>query len=332
MINRLTQLRLWLESIEEDTFTDIQPASSDASFRRYFRVLNKKDNHHYIVMDAPPDKEDCHPFIHITKLIRHAGVQAAEIHAQNISQGFLLLADLGSRPYLNELNNESADNLYSDAIDALIKMQSIEAILPVYNKQCLQDEMDLFEHWYLNRHLNITLNPEQKSQLEKIFTLLINNAQEQPQVFVHRDYHSRNLMITEKNNPGVIDHQDALTGPITYDLVSLFKDCYIEWPTEKVDYWLQQYRSRLNINYSITPKVLRHWFDLMGVQRHLKVLGIFARLNYRDGKAQYLNDLPLTLKYIVDSCKNYPELSALKKLLNETALSANLGQAMNTTR
>jgi len=321
-MDRLTQLRLWLESIEENTFTDIQPASSDASFRRYFRVLNKKEKRHYIVMDAPPDKEDCHPFIHITKLIRQTGVQAAEIHAQNISRGFLLLADLGSRPYLNELNNENADRLYSDAINALIKMQRIEAILPVYNKQCLQDEMDLFERWYLQQHLNITLNPEQKSRLEETFALLINNAEEQPQVFVHRDYHSRNLMLTEKNNPGVIDHQDAVTGPITYDLVSLFKDCYIEWPTEKIDYWLQQYLSRLTINYSITPQTLRHWFDLMGVQRHLKVLGIFTRLNYRDGKAQYLNDLPLTLKYIVDSCEKHSELTALKKLLNETVLAA----------
>ncbi|HHO58755.1 MAG TPA: aminoglycoside phosphotransferase [Thiotrichales bacterium] len=321
-MDRLTQLQQWLESVAENTYTDIQPASADASFRQYFRVLNRKQNRHYIVMDAPPDKEDCHPFIHVTELLRGVGVNAPEIFARDVSQGFLLLADLGNRPYLDELNQESAGALYSDAIDALIKMQTIEAILPAYDKTLLQNEMALFETWYLKRHLNISLTPLQKEQLASVFALLISNAEEQPQVFVHRDYHSRNLMITDNNNPGVIDYQDAVNGPITYDLVSLFKDCYIEWPREKVEQWLAIYLSRLSITYSITTETLIRWFDLMGVQRHLKVLGIFARLNYRDGKAQYLDDLPLTLKYVVETCERYPELAPLKQLLDETVLSA----------
>ncbi len=321
-MNRLTQLKLWLESIEENTFTDIQHASADASFRQYFRVFNIKENRHYIVMDAPPKKENCHPFVHITELIRNVGVNAPRIYAQNISAGFLLLADLGNRPYLDELNNSTAENLYSDAINALIKMQSIKAILPAYDEPCLQREMNLFEVWYLKRHLNVRISATQKEQLNHIFKLLISNAQEQPQVFVHRDYHSRNLMITDTSNPGVIDYQDAVIGPITYDLVSLFKDCYIAWPAEKVKTWLALYLKRLTISYSITPQTLQRWFDLMGVQRHLKVLGIFSRLNYRDGKTHYLNDLPLTLNYLTTTCGQYDELQPLKRLLEETTLKA----------
>ena len=320
-MQRLTQLKLWLDSIEEDAFSDIQPASADASFRHYFRVFNNRDKRHYIAMDAPPEKENCDAFVHVTELIRGVAVNAPEIFAQSISQGFLLLEDLGNKPYLGALNKNTADDLYSDAIDALIKMQTISAILPAYDKQRLQDEMDLFETWYLKRHLNVSLDKEQKKQLETVFDLLIDSAQEQPQVFVHRDYHSRNLMIIDNNNPGVIDYQDAVIGPISYDLVSLFKDCYIEWPREKVEYWLAQYLSRLNITYSINQQTLLRWFDLMGVQRHLKVLGIFARLNYRDGKAQYLDDLPLTLKYVVETCERYQELQPLKQLLEETSIS-----------
>ena len=237
----------------------------------------------------------------------------------------MLLDDLGSKPYLDHLNKDTADDLYIDAIDALIKMQTIDAILPAYDEKLLQTEMDLFETWYLNRHLNIQLNEHQKAALDSIFKLLINNAEEQPQVFVHRDYHSRNLMITDNNNPGVIDYQDAVIGPVTYDLVSLFKDCYIEWPGEKIEHWLDLYLARLTPAHFIEKETLRRWFDLMGVQRHLKVLGIFARLNYRDGKTQYLNDLPLTLKYVVDTCDSYKELQPLKQLLEETTARSNTG-------
>ena len=316
-MDRLTQLQHWLDSLSENTYTNLQTASADASFRQYFRVTNNKDNKTYIVMDAPPEKEDCHPFLLVTDLIRSVGVNAPDVISIDIQQGFLLLDDLGNKPYLDHLDQNSADNLYTDAIDALVKMQSIDGILPAYDEQLLQTEMDLFETWYLNRHLDIQLDEIQKASLDSVFKTLIQNAIEQPQVFVHRDYHSRNLMITDENNPGVIDYQDAVIGPITYDLVSLLKDCYIEWPREKVELWLELYLARITPARLIDRDTLIRWFDLMGVQRHLKVLGIFARLNYRDGKSQYINDLPLTLKYVLDTCDQYDELQPLRLLFEE---------------
>ena len=319
-MQRQSQLQQWLESIAENTYTNSQPASADASFRQYFRVTNTQDNKTYVVMDAPPEKENCHLFVLVTELIRGVGVNAPDIIALDLQQGFLLLDDLGNKPYLDHLNNDTADELYIDAINTLIKMQTIDAMLPAYNETLLQTELDLFETWYLNRHLNIQLNENQKASLNLIFKILIESAEEQPQVFVHRDYHSRNLMITDNNNPGVIDYQDAVIGPITYDLVSLFKDCYIQWPEEKIEHWLDLYLARLTPTHFIEKETLLRWFDLMGVQRHLKVLGIFARLNYRDGKSQYLNDLPLTLEYIVDTCEKYDELQPLKQLLEETSI------------
>ena len=316
-MDRLTQLQQWLDGLSENTYTNLEPASADASFRQYFRVTNTNDNKTYIVMDAPPEKEDCRPFLQVTELIRDVGVNAPDIISMDMKQGFILLDDLGTKPYLDHLDKSSADNLYIDAIEALIKMQKIDAMLPSYDEQFLQSEMDLFETWYLNKHLGIKLDKTQKAILSSAFDLLIQSALEQPQVFVHRDYHSRNLMITDENNPGVIDYQDAVIGPITYDLVSLFKDCYIEWPRVKVELWLDLYLARITPARLIDKDTLLRWFDLMGVQRHLKVLGIFARLNYRDGKSQYLDDLPLTLKYILDCCELYEELQPLKKLLEE---------------
>ena len=316
-MDRLAQLQQWLESLATNTYSNLEPASADASFRQYFRITNTQDKKTYIVMDAPPEKEDCRPFLQITELIRNIGVNAPDIIAMDMQQGFILLDDLGNKPYLDHLDENSADDLYIDAIDALIKMQTIDAILPVYDENLLQNEMDLFETWYLNRHLDTQLDETQKVSLNNIFDLLIQNAIEQPQVFVHRDYHSRNLMITDQNNPGVIDYQDAVIGPITYDLVSLFKDCYIEWPREKVELWLELYLARITPARLIDKETLLRWFDLMGVQRHLKVLGIFARLNYRDGKSQYLNDLPLTLKYVLDTCERYDELQPLKQLFED---------------
>ena len=316
-MDRHTQLQQWLESLAANTYTDLQTASADASFRQYFRVTNKQDKKTYIVMDAPPEKEDCYPFVQVTELIRSAGVNAPNIIAIDIKQGFLLLDDLVNKPYLQYLNENTAEDLYIDAIDALVKMQTIDAMLPAYDEKLLQTEMDLFETWYLNRHLGIELSKTQKSVLQSVFKSLIKNAEEQPQVFVHRDYHSRNLMVTDSNNPGVIDYQDAVMGPITYDLVSLFKDCYIEWPREKVEHWLDLYLARITPTHLIDRVTLMRWFDLMGLQRHLKVLGIFARLNYRDGKAQYLDDLPLTLKYVLYISKQYKEFKPLKKLIEE---------------
>jgi N-acetylmuramate 1-kinase len=316
-VDRLTQLTRWLDSLSENTYIDLKPASADASFRQYFRVTNNKDNKTYIVMDAPPEKEDCHPFLLVTDLIRGVGVNAPDVISMDIHQGFLLLDDLGSKPYLDYLDENNADKLYIDAIDALVKMQTIDGMLPAYDEQRLQTEMDLFETWYLKRHLGIELDQSLQAKLDSVCKVLIENALEQPQVFVHRDYHSRNLMITDENNPGVIDYQDAVIGPISYDLVSLFKDCYIEWPRERIELWLEQYLARITPAQLIEKDTLIRWFDLMGVQRHLKVLGIFARLNYRDGKTQYLRDLPLTLKYVLDACQSYDELQPLKILFEE---------------
>ena len=316
----MSRLENWLDSITAHKLTDIRPASADASFRRYFRVTDSNTGKTLIVMDAPPEKEDCEPFIHITRLLRSVNVNAPDIITMDLEQGFLLMDDLGNRQYLDHLDESSSNDLYSDALMALVNMQRIQDHLPPYDKQRLRDEMGLFEPWYLNRHLGIRLDDQQKSVLDSIYDLLIESALEQPQVFVHRDYHSRNLMLVDENNPGVIDYQDAVIGPVTYDLVSLFKDCYIEWPRNKVEHWLDQYLQLTPIELPVDRIQFIRWFDLMGVQRHLKVLGIFARLNYRDGKSQYLDDLPLTLKYVVDACNQYQELKPLLNLLESTVL------------
>jgi len=316
----MSRLENWLDSISAHELTDIRPASADASFRRYFRVTDSNTGNTLIVMDAPPEKEDCEPFIHITRLLRSVNVNAPDIITMDLEQGFLLLDDLGNRQYLDHLDESSSDDLYSDALVALVTMQRIQDHLPPYDKQRLRDEMGPFEPWNLNRHLGISLDDQQKSVLDSIYDLLIESALEQPQVFVHRDYHSRNLMLVDENNPGVIDYQDAVIGPVTYDLVSLFKDCYIEWPRNKVEHWLDQYLQLTPIELPVDRSQFIRWFDLMGVQRHLKVLGIFARLNYRDGKSQYLDDLPLTLKYVVDTCNRYDELMPLLNLLESTVL------------
>jgi aminoglycoside/choline kinase family phosphotransferase len=316
----MSQLEDWLNSIPDEKLTNVRPASADASFRRYFRVSSENTGKTFIVMDAPPDKEDCRPFIHITGLLRSVNVNAPAIITMDLEKGFLLLDDLGDRQYLDYLDQQNSDRLYTDALESLVNMQRIEDDLPPYDRQKLLDEMGLFEPWYLNRHLGIELDAAQKSTLEAVFQLLIDSALEQPRVFVHRDYHSRNLMLVDDNNPGVIDYQDAVIGPVTYDLVSLFKDCYIEWPRDTVENWLDQYLQHTAVVIPVNRSRFIRWFDLMGVQRHLKVLGIFARLNYRDGKSQYLHDLPLTLKYVVDACKQYEELSPLLGLLENTVL------------
>jgi aminoglycoside/choline kinase family phosphotransferase len=323
---RLAELEQWLASLPNHALRNIRPASADASFRRYFRVDDSLRQASFVVMDAPPDKEDCSGFIHITGLLRGAGVHAPEILASNEARGFLLLSDLGDRQYLDHLNEDSADRLYTDALTSLVRMQQIEDGLPAYDEARLTAEMDLFEPWYLNRHLGIELDDALRGDLRTSYDILLQAALEQPRVFVHRDYHSRNLMLLDEDNPGVIDYQDAVIGPVTYDLVSLFKDCYIEWPRQRIERWLTQYLDLSPYLQHTQRDTFIRWFDLMGVQRHLKVLGIFARLNYRDGKAHYLDDLPLTLKYVVQACQRYPELAPLMNLINKTALKSKPGQ------
>ncbi len=318
---RLELIRQWLETDCELSDFTIEVASADASFRRYFRVrLNNSQSQSYIVMDAPPDKEDCAPFIKIARLLEDAGVHAPHIYQYDAAQGFMLLGDLGSRAYLDLLSPHTVDALYGDAITAIIHMQQISSELPPYNEVLLRTEMSLFSDWYLARHLQLELTPAQQHVIDNTFSLLVDNALQQSQGFVHRDYHSRNLMQTDENNPGVIDFQDAVAGPVSYDLVSLIKDCYIAWPRHKQLQWIEQYlaQSALQIDTDTFIKQL----DLMGLQRHIKVCGIFSRLNYRDGKSGYLADIPRTLAYVIDVCQRYDEFKEFVALLNTLGVHA----------
>lgn len=322
--SRMASLLEWLASLPEfhlDTQT-VRPASSDASFRRYFRVDSPTGS--YVVMDAPPDKEKVEPFIRIAGIFGQSGVSVPGVLAKNIEKGFLLLSDLGVTTYLNELNDETANRLYLDAINALISIQSISQpdVLPEYDRAVLLRELNLFPEWYIGKHLNVQVSGKQSAELEKVFNLILANNLSQPQVYVHRDYHSRNLMYLGKdgNNPGILDFQDALFGPVTYDLVSLLKDAYIEWDEEKVLDWVIRYWEKAKrIGLPVNPDIDLFYrdFEFMGVQRHLKVLGIFARLYHRDGKETYLNDIPLVLKYVEKTARRYSELAPLARLLDE---------------
>ncbi|MDH5484586.1 MAG: phosphotransferase [Gammaproteobacteria bacterium] len=318
--HRLEQLEDWLKNQLSLPPFQIEVASADASFRRYFRVISEQQT--WIAMDAPPEKENCEPFVHIATMIEASGVQAPHIYHWNQEQGFMLISDLGTRDYLDLLDKVSADAMYQDAMDSIIKMQPLQNHLPSYNDTLLHNEMNLFRDWYLGTHLHIQLTPQQQEILDQGFALLAQNALAQPCVFVHRDFHSRNLMLTDTDNPGVIDFQDAVMGPITYDLVSLLKDCYIAWPRHKVINWLNYFLQHNPLTKNIDVEQFVHWFDLMGVQRHLKATGIFARLNYRDGKPGYLDDIPRTLTYIIDACSRYEELQDFLDLLHQLDINA----------
>ncbi len=316
MDQRLSTIKSWLSDVLNSEDFTITPASSDASFRRYFRVSQAELT--WIVMDAPPSQEDIAPFIKVSQFLNSQSLHVPNIIAQNSEMGLLLLSDLGTQPYLDMLNNHSADNLYRDAIDSLIKIQCSDPTgidLPRYDSKLLQTELNLFPEWFLERHFE--LSPP--AFLQPLFDTLIDNALSQPQSVVHRDYHSRNLMVDAKHNPGIIDFQDAVIGPVTYDLVSLLRDCYISWPEDKLEAWIHYYFSaaqqhELLPNCDITT--FTRWFDLMGLQRHLKVLGIFCRLNYRDNKPNYIDDLPQTLRYVLQVCRRYDNLQPLADFLS----------------
>jgi len=317
---RLEQLKKWLQS-SDIGYDDIQPASADASFRRYFRIYDNGKT--YIVMDAPPGKEDCQSFIDIAEMLLRFGLHVPKILQQDIKQGFLLLSDLGNTVFLSELNNHNVDKMYSSAMDALLLLQQNTPVnLPAYDEKLLRTELNLFPDWYLEKQLKITVTESQKAVLEKVFDVLIQNALSQPQVYVHRDYHSRNLMVNKDHadKPGVIDFQDAVIGAVTYDLVSLLKDCYISWSREKVVLWVASFRVKaesLGIIENVDAKQFLRWFDLMGLQRHLKVAGIFSRLKHRDGKTGYLKDIPRTMDYVFEVLELYPEFVDFKKLLRD---------------
>lgn len=272
-------------------------------------------------MDAPPERERCEPFIEIAHRLRAAGVNVPEILASDVESGFVLLTDLGDTLYLQALNDETADRLYADAITALITIQNHADCngLPHFNATRLLDEIHLFEDWLLGKHLGLHLGSNEKKAMDNVFHLLVANALNQPQVFVHRDYHSRNLMVTVSNNPGIIDFQDAVAGPLCYDLVSLLKDCYIKWPHECINDWAGSFFRQLP-SCGLTESEFMRSFDLMGAQRHLKASGIFARLFHRDGKSGFLKDIPRTLSYIVDLEPGFPELQPLVTLIREQVL------------
>ena len=316
MDQRKNKLHHWLKQDLSYTIISLEPASEDASFRRYFRARTNQGV--FVAMDAPPEKENCQPFIDSALALSNLDVHTPEIIAKNVDQGFILLEDLGDRVYLNELQQDS-QRLYGDAISALIKIQSGSASTssfpPKYSRTKLIDEMSLFTQWYITRHLGERINEVSLQIWEQTQQLLVSACMAQPQVWVHRDYHSRNLMITDRDSPGVIDFQDMVVGPIGYDLASIFKDCYIEWPRSKQIQWLEEYRtkaiSELNIA-TFSLEDLTKWVDFAGLQRHLKVLGIFCRLNYRDSKSHYLDDIPLVAKYILEVLDIYPELEPFK--------------------
>ena len=319
-MQRQQLIQSWLETLFPDLAPVLTSASADASFRRYFRATLSNGDH-YIVMDAPPQYEDCHPFIHVAELFAAARVNVPRVLQQDLEQGFLLLTDLGDTTYLAALNTTNAHPLYMDAIDALIQIQSASqaGVLPEYDAALLSRELQLFPDWYVAKHLGATLSDEQSRVLQTAFTKLLDNNLAQAQVFVHRDYHSRNLMVTEPN-PGVLDFQDAVFGPITYDLASLFKDAYIAWDEEVVIDWLIRYweKARLvNLPVPADFGAFYRDFELMGLQRHLKVLGIFARLYHRDGKDSYLKDMPLVMHYVRRTADRYREFGPLLKLLDE---------------
>ncbi len=326
--HRRRELELWLAGVLGRAPARLAPASADASFRRYFRAWH--DGATFVVMDAPPDREQLGPYLQVADLLARAGVHVPEVLAADRARGFLLLGDLGDRQYLDELRGGGdAGRLYSDALDALVTMQSRAPAdagsLPLYDRRRLCEEMELFPQWFLSRHLGLEEDVARRAMLDATFSLLADEALAQPQVLVHRDFHSRNLMVCVPRNPGVLDFQDAVIGAVTYDLVSLLKDCYIAWPRDRVLGWLDDYRTRAaaaGIALDRDRGRFIRSFDLMGLQRHLKVLGIFARLWYRDGKPGYLVDLPLVLDYALAVTGQYPELAALDGLLREAVLPA----------
>lgn len=316
---RLEQLQQWLAARFAASSFSLTPASADASFRRYFRVTVAGAS--WVAMDAPPEREDCRPFVRVAALLRAAGVNAPEVVAQDLKRGFLLLTDLGDTPYLATLNEDNADRLFGDAIEALLKWQlaSREGELPPYDEALLRRECDLFPEWYVARHLGLTLSAGEQQTLADMLTLVIARNLAQPAVYVHRDYMPRNLMVTDPN-PGVIDFQDAVYGPISYDIASLTRDAFVSWEEERVIDWTVRYWEKAKRRgLPVDPDFSAFYrdFEWMGLQRQLKVLGIFARIRYRDGKAGYLEDTPRFMRYARAVAGRYRELAPLARLLDQ---------------
>ena len=321
MTDRIAQMKSWLDGLGYSGY-DLSVASEDASFRRYFRL--KQGDESWIVMDAPPEKEPCDAYVKVANKLTGARLNAPEIIHENHDAGFLLITDFGDESYLTALKQENANGLYGDAMAGILRMQTrIDADdLPAYDEELLRFEMNLFKEWFLENLLQIELTPNQLGMWQMTTDALVQNALEQPQVFVHRDYHSRNLMHIDKGSPGILDFQDAVKGPVTYDLVSLLRDCYIDWPEPQVDQWALDFFefARLEHLQGVKTTQFMRWFNLMGVQRHLKAIGIFSRLKLRDGKDGFVGDIPRTLNYLKIVGTNEMSMVGLYQIINELSL------------
>ena len=323
---RLDQLTAWLATLGLVDVATRRPASADASFRRYFRLdvipaLRGKLGDTLIAMDAPPERENVPAFIHVQGLLLKAGVNAPAIVAQDVPNGFLLLSDLGTTTYLARLTADNASLMYSDAVDTLVKFQlsSESGKLPEYDRAFIMRELNLFPEWFIGKHLGITMTEAQTATLNGVFEAIVANCLAQAQVFMHRDFHSRNLMFLEQGNPGVLDFQDAVFGPVTYDLGSLLRDAYVQWDEEVVLDWVVRYWQRAKqLGLPVNPDIDAFYrdFEFMALQRHLKILGIFCRLNYRDGKTHYMGDLPTVSDYVRKTAGRYGVLKPLVRLLD----------------
>lgn len=313
----MQKIKAWLERTNYKSF-DIEVASADASFRQYYRLSEASAS--YILMDASREKASLAPFVDITKRLLAVNVCAPKILAENLEEGYLVLDDFGNTNYLDVLNDQNFKILYTKAMEEILKMQAGDTTgLPLYDKAFLHVEMDLMKTWFLEQYVKLPLSREDEQVIEKSLDAISEVVLSQPQgVFVHRDFHSRNIMLTPADEIGVIDYQDAMNGAITYDLVSLLKDLYIEYPKEEVRVLALQFREMLNLD--VDDATFLKWFDFMGLQRHIKVLGIFARLYLRDAKDSYLKDLPLTLKYTIETAEQYAETKALAELLKKVTL------------
>lgn len=334
MTERFQQLLQWLSEstfLKNSDFTHPEPASNDASFRHYYRIYvtgQADEKNSLIIMDAPPEHEDCLPFIKISDELFQMGLNVPQVLEQDLEQGFLLLTDLGSTTYLSVLSESNVEAYYGDALQALVQMQSkgkaCANALPRYDNSLLNTEMDLFSDWLLAEHLDLRLSKSEALSWQAQKESLAKSALQQPQTYVHRDYHSRNLMVTEKM-PGILDFQDAVMGALTYDAVSLLRDCYITWPQEQVLEWQRQYFLML-VKANLVSRTEWEGFvkamDLMGIQRHLKASGIFARLYHRDERDGYLNDIPTTLSYLQTQSERYAETNWLAHLLEDKVLSS----------
>jgi aminoglycoside/choline kinase family phosphotransferase len=320
---RAKSIIYWLSHTLKLDIKHFEIASSDASFRRYFRVIHSHGQH--VVMDAPPEKENTEPFISIAELFKKSGVNVPRIYQQDLAKGYLLLEDFGSCCFLDLLNEDTAEGLYRSAFNSLYTLQTQIPIpnsqLPSYDQALLDRELGIFYDWFLDHYLALSIPENLKNSFNSI---LIESALEQPQCCVHRDFHSRNLMVLAENSPGIIDFQDAVIGPVSYDLVSLLRDCYIAWSEEKVEQWMILYYQQIAKSGLINANIetFTRWFDLMGLQRHLKAIGIFSRLHLRDNKSSYLADIPRTLNYVSLVCNKYPELAEFNQFLKETILPA----------